>query len=363
MIGASSAISHLLVSAAQRAGVTRLGAVTKLDRLDIPVWQAIRPDSRAVSVHSGKGFCDEVAMAGALGEAIESHAAETWWQPDMSCSWDHLPIAARCPDPGVWWQTPPGKNGDAIDWTIVEPLVGAPLAVPSGVISNDFTRSRPEGLLASSAGQAAGVSQCAARVMGLLELIERDAYRRWQDMDNASRKATMLPRAQLQECHARRMIGALSERGFSVGFHALPSVVDVPVVACTLRDLRAGSDAPRVAIGSAARLDPGAALDAALLEAAQVRATWISGSRDDLADPCDADAASAPGVAMPLPPGITTSARLPAPSIVGDSLAWLVARLVDTGFARIAAARLDVPALGISVEKMFVPGLLPMRAA
>jgi hypothetical protein len=44
-------------------------------------------------------------------------------------------------------------------------------------------------------------------------------------------------------------------------------------------------------------------------------------------------------------------------------LAWLVARLVGAGFARIAAARLDAPGLGVSVEKLFVPGLLPMRLA
>lgn len=363
MIGTSWVISPELVLAAQQANVTRTGAVTSLDRLGIPVWQAIRPDSSAVSVHSGKGFSDEIAISGAIGEAVESYAAETWWQPNVRCRWDELTFGARSPQSSNWWQTPPDANADVIDWSIIEPLAGASLAVPSSTISNDFTRTRPKGLLASSAGQAAGVNRGSARLAGLLEVIERDAYRRWQDMGNAARSATMLPKLQLPDCNASRIIAELSARGFAVGFHVLPSTIDIPVAACTLRDLRPGSDAPRVAVGSAARLDPSAAIDAAFLEAAQVRATWISGSRDDLTDPGDADAASAQGVALPLPPGMTTSARLPAPAVSGDPLAWLVARLVDAGFARIAAARLDSPGLGIAVEKVFVPGLLPMRLA
>nr|WP_243446318.1 YcaO-like family protein [Polymorphobacter fuscus] len=349
--------------AAQQANVTRIGAVTSLDRLEIPVWQAIRPDSRAVSVHSGKGFTDEIAISGAIGEAVESYAAETWWQADVRCRWDELTLAARSPRPSDWWQTPLDANSSPIDWAIVEPLAGAPLAVPSDAISNDFTRTRCEGLVASSAGQAAGMNQGSARLAGLLEVIERDAYRRWQDMGTAARCATMLPRTQLPDCQASRIIADLSARQFSIAFHTLPSVVDVPVAACTLRDIRPGSDAPRVAIGSAARLDPAAAIDAAFLEAVQIRATWISGSRDDLTDPGDADAASAQGVALPLPPGITTSAKLPAPTVGGDPLAWLVARLVGARFVRIAAARLDAPGLGVSVEKLFVPGLMPMRLA
>jgi ribosomal protein S12 methylthiotransferase accessory factor len=360
VIGVSSNVSYKLVLAAQQVNVTRTGAVTSLDRLGIPVWQAIRPNSSAVSVHSGKGFSDEIAISGAIGEAVESYAAETWWQPNVRCRWDELTFETRSPRSSDWWQTPPDANADVIDWSIIEPLAGAPLAVPSGAISNDFTRTRPKGLLASSAGQAAGVNRGSAR---LAEVIERDAYRRWQDMGNAARSATMLPKSQLPDCNASRMIAEISARGFAIGFHVLPSAADMPVAACTLRDLRPGSDAPRVVVGSAARLDPGAAIDAAFLEAVQVRATWISGSRDDLTDPSEADAASAQGVTLPLPPGMTTSARFPAPAVGSDPLKWLVARLVDAGFARIAAARLDAPGLGISVEKLFVPGLLPMRLA
>jgi ribosomal protein S12 methylthiotransferase accessory factor len=352
-----------LLNAANYAGVSRLGAVTGLDRLGLPVWQAVRPCSRSISVHSGKGFTNQIAMSGALGEAIEAHASESWWKPDFEDDWASLPEASRSRSASDWWETAADHQQTSLSWTIVEPLAGKPLAIPTLAICNDFTRMRPEGLIASSSGQAAGRSRDDARIAGLLELVERDAFRAWQDSSSFERSTRQLTRSQIQDCQAGRMLHALAERGFAATFHALEAAVNIPVAVCILRDRHAGRDAPRVAIGSAARLDPGAALDAALLEAAQVRGTTISGSRDDMIDPLEADATSANVITIPIPPGMTTSARLPAPCVTGDPLSWLVEQLVDAGFVRVAAARLDEPTLGIPVEKLFVPGLLPMRGA
>jgi len=41
--------------AAAAAGVTRLAEITGLDLVGIPVFQAIRPAGRSLSVHQGKG--------------------------------------------------------------------------------------------------------------------------------------------------------------------------------------------------------------------------------------------------------------------------------------------------------------------
>src|SRR5204862_3502506 len=57
-------------------GITRLGNVTGLDRIGIPVAVAVRPNSRSVSVSQGKGLDLEQAMASALMEAIEGFHAE-----------------------------------------------------------------------------------------------------------------------------------------------------------------------------------------------------------------------------------------------------------------------------------------------
>ena len=37
-------------------GITRVGSITELDRIGIPVVQAVRPLSRSVSVNQGKGL-------------------------------------------------------------------------------------------------------------------------------------------------------------------------------------------------------------------------------------------------------------------------------------------------------------------
>src|SRR5215469_7553321 len=61
---------------ALRMGITRLGNVTGLDRIGIPVVVAIRPNSRSVSVSQGKGLTLSQAMASALMEAAEGFHAE-----------------------------------------------------------------------------------------------------------------------------------------------------------------------------------------------------------------------------------------------------------------------------------------------
>src|SRR5215470_16618299 len=57
-------------------GITRLGNITGLDRIGIPVAVAVRPNSRSVSVSQGKGLELPQAMASALMEACEGFHAE-----------------------------------------------------------------------------------------------------------------------------------------------------------------------------------------------------------------------------------------------------------------------------------------------
>ncbi len=57
-------------------GITRLGNITGLDRIGIPVAVAVRPNSRSVSVAQGKGLDLPQAMASALMEACEGFHAE-----------------------------------------------------------------------------------------------------------------------------------------------------------------------------------------------------------------------------------------------------------------------------------------------
>ena len=53
---------------ALRMGITRLGNITGLDRIGIPVAVAVRPNSRSVSVSQGKGVDLTQAITSALME-------------------------------------------------------------------------------------------------------------------------------------------------------------------------------------------------------------------------------------------------------------------------------------------------------
>lgn len=60
----------------RRFGITRVGDVTGLDIIGIPVWFAARPNSRGLSVSQGKGLFADQARLSAIMEAIEGAVAE-----------------------------------------------------------------------------------------------------------------------------------------------------------------------------------------------------------------------------------------------------------------------------------------------
>ena len=75
----------------RRAGITRLADVTGLDWIGIPVYQAIRPNSRNLSVAQGKGLTRTQAKVSALMESLESfHAERIEYQTSLRASVSEL---------------------------------------------------------------------------------------------------------------------------------------------------------------------------------------------------------------------------------------------------------------------------------
>ncbi len=60
-----------------RLGITRVGVLTGLDVVGIPVAAAYRPNSRSIAVHQGKGRTPAAAKVSAVMEAAECWHAET----------------------------------------------------------------------------------------------------------------------------------------------------------------------------------------------------------------------------------------------------------------------------------------------
>ena len=57
-------------------GITRVGLVTGLDRVGVPVGMAVRPNGLSLSVHQGKGLTEAAALVSAAMEAVEVALAE-----------------------------------------------------------------------------------------------------------------------------------------------------------------------------------------------------------------------------------------------------------------------------------------------
>src|SRR5579863_9896135 len=59
-----------------RLGISRVARQTGLDRIGIPCFAAIRPNSRTLAAHYGKGLSDIAAKTAAVMEAVEFSIAE-----------------------------------------------------------------------------------------------------------------------------------------------------------------------------------------------------------------------------------------------------------------------------------------------
>src|SRR5687768_18618096 len=95
--GSEDSYFERLRGIAPACGVTRLADITRLDEVGMPVWQAIRPAGRALSVHQGKGASPLHARIGALSEAIESDCAERAEADGPTAPFDGLAESQRAP--------------------------------------------------------------------------------------------------------------------------------------------------------------------------------------------------------------------------------------------------------------------------
>ena len=140
-----------------RMGITRLGNITGLDRIGIPVAVAVRPNSRSVSVSQGKGLDREQAMASALMEACEGFHAEqigaTRARAIANSPRDETVVdpAALCAADGR--SIPAATIGWSRGWDL---LRREACWVPAEIVHTDYTRDPDGFFLAGSNGLASG---------------------------------------------------------------------------------------------------------------------------------------------------------------------------------------------------------------
>ncbi len=366
-------------SLARALGVTRVARLTGLDRTGVEVASAIRPGGHVLQVTNGKGLRFEEAAWGALLEAAELWAVEqpAAGDPVPRCSAAELRARAAA---GVRVLAPEGDEPDGLRraWLPARPLDGRGLAwVPA-----DAVRCPPAGGPAEPAwgrwtsnGMGAHPRRAAALLHALLEAAERDQLARALPGGFTEGQAArrLIDPATLAGAAARTaaLRSSLEARGFRVHLLDLsPSVraagrrggapapldLGLPVAAAVIAD-EEGGPVPAAA-GYACRLARDQALLAALLEAAQSRATEIHGAREDVAWG-DRGAAAPLAALLARVRARRPAAALPSLRPAGEAAACrqVAGRLLGAGFRDGAAVELPAPG-GLRVVKVIVPGLL-----
>ena len=345
------------LAASRSCGVTRLADITGLDRLGLPVWQAVRPAGRAFSVHQGKGASHEEARIGALCEAMESHCAENAPADGPRCSFAALPPAERAPELGDYCRSRDSVPGSAepVQWCrAADLLTGRLLWLPHPLVSLDYTCGLPSLFDRSSLGLGAGPQEESALETSLLEVIERDSMGAWERLDAAAKVASSvepetIPFSWFQSWRAR-----FESLDIGLEVFAAETIVGIAAFKCVIGGAAEFGAAYRRFTGSAAHGDPEIALFKALAEAMQSRLTLIAGVRDDILPSYYArPSASAPVGAIPRERCRAWRATEPVPC---DS-ATLAERLAAAGYPQVAVRRLDQGLEGVAITKAFVAGL------
>jgi YcaO-like protein with predicted kinase domain len=345
-------------------GITRLARLTGLDFLGIPVWSAIRPNSKTVAAAQGKGIDDDAAAASAMMEAIEGATAEradlphvTHSQREMAASGrqvvlldDLLRAGNELPD-----------NDEVLDWIEGFDLAtGAAVWVPmeAATLSDERILSR---YWQSTDGLASGNVLWEAIFHGLCERIERDALTLWGLQDEAEIASRCCEPSAFDDPELRILVAKIEDAGLRVQLFDIASDVGVPVFFATISPPPSG-DATRwrhfdLVSGSGCHPVPARAAIRAVTEAAQSRLTAISGARDDF-DPSTYRARLngdlLPYLSAPPTRGFNKTSAAMAPSTYLD---FMIGRVRAVGARSIVVVPLESGESGYAVAKVLVSDL------
>jgi YcaO-like protein with predicted kinase domain len=352
-------------------GITRVADITGLDRIGIPVYMAIRPNSRSVSASQGKGLDHLSAKASAIMEAIELHHAENIGTPVRLQSFANLRREVRVADPTQL----PGIRESVFSahWPIpwvcgLDLCTGEPSWVPFELVHADATVPPVPGsgcFDRGTNGLASGNTLAEAVLHGLCEVIERDALAVWKHLTAQQRECRRVALDEVPDPVAS-LLNRLTEADIRTVAWDVTSDIGVPAFRALIFDARSDPllNPAGAAFGAGCHLDPVVAMTRALTEAAQSRLTAIAGSRDDLKS----------GYYQPeqLTAALDYLARLsgePAPTVHFDPTATLATATPDgdvdavlellgrTGLSSTIVVDLSMPGAAVHVVRVVVPGL------
>jgi YcaO-like protein with predicted kinase domain len=353
-------------------GITRIGEITGLDRIGLPVWIAIRPNARTLSVSQGKGLNDTAAKVSAAMEALELAHAE---KPGVELRHGTASELAALGNIVDLTALPAARSSafganTVIAWTrAVDWKTGEPIWVPFEIVNADASVHRMDGagsFLHTTNGLASGNVAEEAILHGLCELIERDAVALWHYAGPTAQAASRIAPASIDFPVVADVIRRLRSAEIEPIVWDATSDIGIATIRVALYDNNSDpvTNPLPVSAGAGCHADKTIALCRALTEAAQSRLTAIAGSRDDLgrqryretqsAHTLNAFRAQAQGDT-----GHKAFSSVPhaTPGSVTDALNLVVARLERAGLAQVLTVNLSKSGMPVAVVRTIVPGL------
>jgi ribosomal protein S12 methylthiotransferase accessory factor len=347
-------------------GITRLGNVTGLDRIGIPVVVAVRPNSRSVSVSQGKGLDLAQAMTSALMEAIEGFHAEEAGE-GRRAAYRELVADGVVVDPLTLCTTGRAFDVEAkISWVEGFDLLQQEACwVPAEMVRADYTQRLDGYFLAGSNGLASGNHMIEAISAAICELVERDAVAVWGALGIREKAQRALDIASVDDPDCRALLAKYGKAGIAVRLWNITTEIGIAAFLCDIHD--PSTDEPRRLRrfhGAGCHPDRVIALARALTEAAQTRLTYITGIRDDLLpaeyqEPPTADIVEAllDALCQEIAPHSFNDVPTLAADDLSQDLRWELEQLHSARFTRVVVVDLTRPDFGIPVVRVVIPGL------
>jgi ribosomal protein S12 methylthiotransferase accessory factor len=355
-------------------GITRLGEITGLDTVGIPVTIAVRPNSRTLSVSQGKGFDAAAAFASAAMEATELAVVEVIPEDAQWASFremanhqsqtESISHGSRV-KPRFVDRSAPVPWADGYDF-----IAGHSLKVPWPLVGLDY-RPHPEGFcdgfLVSSDGLASGMTYGEAIFHGLTELIERDAFALLQFLPDEKVVSRIIDLGSLSDPRIEFLRERIGKAGLGLVVIDMTTDIGVPAfTAVLLDDIRLrGSELAmnEVAAGCGCHLSQERAIIRAITEACQSRLTIKAGSRDDFPRAHYQRAAAdfrrfihQLSAANALDGKSSAASSIAASRSITVNISMLVARLRNAGIDRVIAVPIESKS-EVRVVRMIVPRL------
>ena len=329
-----------------------------------------RPNSRSVAVSQGKGLDLDAAKASGLMESVESYHAERITLPLKLGSYDDLRSSNPCVNVDALPKRQGGRFHSNLPILWIEGLnllTDAPVWVPYELVHTNYTHPLPPGhgcFPASSNGLASGNHMLEAVCHAICEVIERDSISVWNQLGKSFRHQTRIDLNTVDDEACRQVLQKLRRAGLTVAVWETTTNVGIASFFCMLTDDR--SDAAHPGRGAGCHSSSRIALLRAITEAAQIRTTYITGSRDDL----PRKQYTTSGIAEKLGKARALMSdheprrdfrKVPTQDLetFEDDLRILLGQLASVGIEQVVVVDLIKPEFQLSVVRVVIPGMEP----